>query len=314
MLNLCSPSPETSLSPVFFALCPPLQAGAGGTFPAGRKRRLLHHPPPGSPQGSPGLPRRLDAHQGHPQPPAHPGHWRPAPAPAAMTTAHWLERADCSLMNCQTTGKPGKGGRVMCVLACLLLDEYTPECKKHQRAAFTVWAPLMLKFSSGECSPSLPCQVDVPCQDEMRDAGAMPGDRDLLTKQFFTQLDPVLDYLTIWTFCFCFVFCFFGTSAVRGTDFTPEFPWDDPWASQKSGWSARNYWAIRRPTAYEPITRSDRTLTPLPCPPRGQLTKQETSGVELISHGPHHGTSWAKHVVLLTRSFFKFFYVRIHTS
>lgn len=62
----------------------------------------------------------------------------------------------------------------------------------------------MLKFSSGECSLSLPCQVDVPCQDEMRDAGATPGDRDLLSKQFFTQLDPVLDYLTIWTLCFLF--------------------------------------------------------------------------------------------------------------
>lgn len=72
------------------ALCLPPQAGAGGALPAGRKRRLLHHPPTGSPQSSPGLAGRLDPHQGHAQPPAHPRHWRPAPTKAAMTTAHTL--------------------------------------------------------------------------------------------------------------------------------------------------------------------------------------------------------------------------------
>lgn len=72
---------------VFSALCLPLQASAGSAVPAGRERRLLHHAPPGSPQGGPGLAGRLDPHQGHPQPPAHPGHRRPAPAAPTMTTA-----------------------------------------------------------------------------------------------------------------------------------------------------------------------------------------------------------------------------------
>lgn len=99
------------------ALSLSLQAGAGGAFSAGGKCRLLHHPPPGSPQGSPGLPGRLDPHQGHTQPPAHPGHWRPAPTPASMTTAHGLydhcplyPRLTCSSpINCQTTGKIRQG-------------------------------------------------------------------------------------------------------------------------------------------------------------------------------------------------------------
>lgn len=73
---------------VFSTLCLPLQASAGSAVPAGRERRLLHHAPPGSPQGGPGLAGRLDPHQGHPQPPAHPGHRRPAPAAPTMTTAH----------------------------------------------------------------------------------------------------------------------------------------------------------------------------------------------------------------------------------
>lgn len=145
----------------------------------------------------------------------------------------------------------------------------------------------------------------------MRDAGATPGDRDLLSKQFFTQLDPVLDYLTIWTLCFLF---FFGTSAVRGTDVTPEFPWDNPWASQKSGWSAVNYWAIRRPTAYEPINHSNRTLTLPPVSSTRTANKagDVRGGVDLT-----RPSSWyfmSQTCSFTDTCFFFNFYVRLHTS
>lgn len=66
-------SPPTVCS-LFHALCLPLQASAGGAVPTGGERRLLHHPPSGSPQSGPGLAGRLDPHQGHPQPAAHSGH------------------------------------------------------------------------------------------------------------------------------------------------------------------------------------------------------------------------------------------------
>lgn len=98
---------------VFSTLCLPLQASAGSAVPAGRERRLLHHAPPGSPQGGPGLAGRLDPHQGHPQPPAHPGHRRPAPAAPTMTTAHCCTQTARTVTPplCQTTGgkKRGRG-------------------------------------------------------------------------------------------------------------------------------------------------------------------------------------------------------------
>lgn len=213
-------------------------------------------------------------------------------------------RADCSLMNCQTTGKPGKGGRVMCVLACFLLDEYIPECKEHKRAAFTVWAPIMLKFSSGECSLSpLPSGCAMSGWNE--GCGGHTGWPGLALKTIFhpagsrsrllNNLDPLF-----------FVFFWYKRCS-----------WNrcHPWVSLRQPMSfaevrvecrkllshsqAHSLWANQ--------PQQPDTYTPPPCPPRGQLTKQETSGVELISHGPHHGTSWAKHVVLLTHVSFLIF-------
>lgn len=219
-------------------------------------------------------------------------------------------RADCSLMNCQTTGKPGKGGRVMCVLACFLLDEYIPECKEHKRAAFTVWAPIMLKFSSGECSLSpLPSGCAMSGWNE--GCGGHTGWPGLTLKTIFhpagsrsrllNNLDPLF-------------FVFFGTSAVRGTDVTPEFPWDNPWASQKSGWSAVNYWAIRRPTAYEPINHSNRTLTLPPVSSTRTANKagDVRGGVDLT-----RPSSWyfmSQTCSFTDTCFFFNFYVRLHTS
>lgn len=87
-LHRCAPprpAPGGPLAPQ--ALTGPLpQAGPGDPVSAGRKCRLLHYPPPGAPQGSAGLPQRLDGLQGQPQPSTHArGRW-PARAPAAVTS------------------------------------------------------------------------------------------------------------------------------------------------------------------------------------------------------------------------------------
>lgn len=132
---------ESVKNSVINALCLPLQAGVGGAVPAGGKRRLLHHPPPGSPKSCPGLAGRLDPHQGHPQSPAHPGHRWPAPAQATMTTAFISHtRTNSNRIKYGTSGKPEEGaGSVqpwntewdVClrVCMCVCLDEHTPECR-----------------------------------------------------------------------------------------------------------------------------------------------------------------------------------------
>ena len=90
MLSVCLFGLDVPLSSLTSLLqCLPLQASAGGAVAARRECRLLHHAPPRPPQGSPGLTGRLDPHESHPQPAAHARHRRPAPAQAAMTTAHF---------------------------------------------------------------------------------------------------------------------------------------------------------------------------------------------------------------------------------
>lgn len=76
--------------------------------------------------------------------------------------------------------------------------------------------------------------MDVPCLDEKREAGWKQAG----------HFSASSDYLKC-----------FGTSAVRGTDVIPCF--------QRNRVECRNYWAISRPTTYEPITRKDRTFNPV---------------------------------------------------
>lgn len=49
-----------SLHPPPFCVCP--QTGVGGSLTAGGERRVLHHTPPGTPEGGSGQPGRLDSH------------------------------------------------------------------------------------------------------------------------------------------------------------------------------------------------------------------------------------------------------------
>lgn len=133
---------------------------------------------------------------------------------------------------------------------------------------------------------SFPCQVDVPLQDEMREAGhtEWPG----LTHEniCFTQAPTgsSSDYLKIlWRF-----FWYERCNAERMS--SPSFVCleDDPAFLTEVRVECRNYWAICRPTNYEPITRSDQTLTPY-FVHKDSLQSRRRHG-ELISPSPRYGT------------------------
>lgn len=169
---------------------------------------------------------------------------RPLWPPPSVSHTH----SDSYPMNCQTTGNPGGGGRgscaalnggERCVFVCPFGWTHTLNVNGQR---LCVLLRLHKCFHPQSPSPQGTCHVRM----KWGKRGPREVTPDLLKELFSTQghlTGSSSDYLAFWYERCTWKGCPISFTGVRV--------------------ECRNYWAIFRPTNYEPITRSDQTRTPM---------------------------------------------------